>query len=394
MKNLRRSSARILGAAVALLLVLSACGSESEDKSSGGSAEMPDLVKVGVLMPFTGPAAFIGEEIRTAVDIWAEHYNATAADEGLPKVEPIYEDTEASASVGVRAYQKAQANGDVPVVISAYTNVLSGFAPYATRDKVTVLQGGQGSNVTDLGPTVMQQNIPYDKQLRPVFEAATAKGIKTVATIAIQDNEAFLEEASRVKNDLCPKFGCEVVAEATMSADASDAAAAATRVLAAKPDAVFFSGVQSQFVPVATKLKDDQFEGVYIGSVDMDEMIVQGHANLIEGAVFAQFHTDVDSEAFKQFEKDWRASKGSDVPGYAVLGYKSGQIIESVIRSLNEDGKGWEGPEILEGLLAFDKLDTISGEVFFDDRRRITEKLNIVTVEKGERKLIETVLAE
>lgn len=377
-------------ALAAALIVVAGCG-ESDGNSSTGDGGMPSTVEIGALYPFTGPAAFVGEEVRAALDIWAEEFNGEAAESGLPKVKFKYEDSQASASVAVKAYQKMQSGTKVPIVISSYTNVLSAFAPFATREDVAVLQAGQGSNVTNLGPTVSQLLVGYQKQMTQVMPEVIKAGVKTIATVAVSDNEAFVIEADRMKKEFCPELGCEVVAQATMASDASDAAAAATKVGAENPDAVFISGVTTQIVPVATKLKNDGYKGIIIGSTDLDELVTSGHEELIEGAIFGSFFVDEKDPKFVDFAQKFEKKQGHKVPGYAISGYKTGQIIRALLTKMVDENRSWDGKEILKSTLELQDVPTIAGNISFDKDRRIVEEFNIMTIRNGKREVVSQV---
>lgn len=374
------------GAAIGAAVLLAACGGSSGSGGGGGGggdddqSALPDKVTIAALLPLTGQAAFVGEEMQQGLDLWAEEHNASS--EGLPKVEIAYADSQASAAVAVQAYQQLRSKGDIPMIVSTYTNVGSSIATFATRDEVAVWHAAQGTAGADLGPTFSQILPAYVLQIQPLAEAAVNAGAKRIATVAVKDNEAFIAEADRLAEDICPELGCEVVSQTLMSSDGSDAAAAAIQAQSSNPDAIMVNGVVTQFTPFTTKLKTDGYEGFVFGFTDLAEMVNAKRTDLIEGAIYTRYNVDDSREDYRTFTAAFDEAFGGQPPGYTTQGYKVGQIISAVLAHLDENGLEWTGPNILEAQLAV-KAETIAGPVEFGEDRRIKEEVQVWRVESG-----------
>lgn len=366
----RRS--RTAACVLALALGAGAASAQAED--------LPAKLNVGALLPLTGNAGFIGEEIRQGLDAYLVEYAKTRAADGLPEINVVYVDSQADARVGFQGYQLLRSRHQAQLVYLTYTSVAIAAAPQANRDQVAMLNVTQGE-VTKLGPLFTSMLPAYSTQSEIMVKEAMRRGVKTIA-LMYENSEAFVVQAKAIENDVCPRLGCKVVASEQIPAGSTDVAAQVTAALAAKPDAVFPIAIATQIVPVVRELHTRSYKGTVFGISDMGGVASTGNANLIEGAYYTNFAFDDADADYKALREGYKAKHGKELTQYVAMGYQGGQIIAAALKVMKKAGKGWSGVNFVEAQKSA-PLPTIAGPVTFLPDGRIVEPMTLVEIKDG-----------
>ncbi len=175
---MKRLSFLLLGVILIVALLMTSC------------AKPLETIKIGVLLPFSGPLSEFGGAFQKAADLAAKHLDEA----GVP-VELIYADTQTSAIPAVEAARKlvdidqvvavvgAAASGvTVPVAESVTIPRQVPQISYAsTSPLITILPADQGKNfVYRTGPSDALQGVVLGR-------LAADQGYKTVSTIFVNN---------------------------------------------------------------------------------------------------------------------------------------------------------------------------------------------------------------
>lgn len=113
-----------------------------------GTARDPQgkVVKIGAILPQTGPGAVFADYISEGINLAVEEINARRR----PQVRVLYEDSMNQPREGVTAYNKLVSTDDPPVVIVALSSVAKALAPLAAQsDTVQVYVAVAIPDITD-----------------------------------------------------------------------------------------------------------------------------------------------------------------------------------------------------------------------------------------------------
>ncbi|MDF3072446.1 MAG: Extracellular ligand-binding receptor [Alphaproteobacteria bacterium] len=357
---------------LALALGVAATGAQAQG--------LPAKLTVGGLLPLTGNAGFIGEEIRQGLDSYLVEYAKTRAAAGLPEINVVYVDSQADPRVGFQGYQLLRSRHEAQLIYLTYTSVAIAAAPQANRDQVAMFNVTQGE-VTKLGPLFTSMLPAYSIQGEIIVKEAMRRGVKTIALL-YENSEAFVVQAKAIENDVCPRLGCKVVASEQIPAGSTDVAAQVTAALAAKPDAVFPIAIATQIVPVVRELHTRSYKGKIFGISDMGGVASTNNGNLIEGAFYTSFAFDDADADYKALREGYKAKHGKELSQYVAMGYQGGQIIAAALKAMKAAGKGWSGVNFVEAQKG-GPLPTIAGPVTFLKDGRIVEPMMLVEIKDG-----------
>ncbi len=95
------------------------------------------VIKVGALLPLTGPASNIGTWQKNGIDLALEEINNDPSFNN--KIKVIYEDSEGNPKEAVSAFQMLLRKGDIYSVFSSLSSVSNAILPIADKKKVILL---------------------------------------------------------------------------------------------------------------------------------------------------------------------------------------------------------------------------------------------------------------
>lgn len=342
--------------------------------------KFPKAITIGALLPLSGNAGFIGEEIRIGLEIYLEAVEKDRAAKGLPALKPVFVDSQADPRIGLQGYQLLRSKHEAELIYLTYTSVAIAVAPQANRDKVAMLNVTQGE-VTKLGPNFTSMLPAYSIQGEIVTKEIVSRGHKNIGLI-YENSEAFVVQAKAIENDVCPKLGCKVVASQQIPAGGTNVAAQVTATLAANPDAVFPIGIATQLVPIARELQTRGYKGQLFGISDMGGIAATGNGNLIEGAFYTNFVFDENDAELKSLSTTYKAKANKEPSQYVQMGFQGGQIIAGTIGTMIKRNMEWNGTNFAAAQ-KLEPIPTIAGPVSFLSDGRIVEPMMLVQIKDG-----------
>ena len=202
------------------------------------------------------------------------------------KVTLMVEDTAegVDAARAVSAYKKLRTNPQIKYFIGPnWTPAGLAIAPIAAKEDVIVTSPSLGvKEFASGGKNIFNVNGPDEAASRGLAELAVRKGWKRAAIFSSQQpwdasQAVFFEEEYR-------RLGGTVATKQEPLPDALDLRSEAMKIIAAKPDVVFFSNISGQF-PVAVKLlREFHYQGRIL-AVWLDEKFVALSDGAAEGAI-------------------------------------------------------------------------------------------------------------
>lgn len=215
-------------------LLVAACGIAAQ-----GHAQ--EVVKVGVLLSLSGPAAPFGIPERDVVKILADKYNADGGINGR-KLELVYHDDQTNPTESARGATKLIQQDKVQVIIGPTAGSAAlAMLPIAAANQVPVLAPVGTISVTakenNFFPWVFRTCTNDEILVAGAMEKGVFKaGYKKIAIMYQED--AYGKNSSAYATKLAKEKNVDVIATASAPGNAVDLTAAATRIRNANPDGV------------------------------------------------------------------------------------------------------------------------------------------------------------
>jgi branched-chain amino acid transport system substrate-binding protein len=219
-----------------------------------GAAAAQDTVRIGLILPMTGPFASTGRQIDGAVKLWMQQHGTTVAGK---KIEVIVKDDGGTADTTRRIAQE---------LVNDKVNVLAGFgltplalatAPIATQAKVPmIVMAAATSVITEKSPMIVRAGFTLPQITEPLADWAAKNNIKKVVTLV---------------SDYGPGIDAETAFKARFTAEGGQVSDS-LRVPLRNPD----------FAPFLQKVQDEQPSAVFVfvpsgvGSIFAKQFVERG----------------------------------------------------------------------------------------------------------------------
>lgn len=175
----------------------------------------PAPVKIGTVLSVTGPAAFLGEDMKRGMEIAIEEINAGGGIRGR-KIEWVFYDAESQAAKGVNATKRLIEQDKVDIIVGGgnMSGIALGMVPLTEKAEMPFISTEGALSIV---APVAERRYAFKTTLddAQVIERAIdywhKKGVKKVALVA--DNSGFGQGAKTQMQAIAPKSGIEVVYE-------------------------------------------------------------------------------------------------------------------------------------------------------------------------------------
>ncbi len=347
---------------------------------AGRAQAQSDSVKIGVILPLTGPIASTGRQIDAAVKLFMAQNGGKVAGK---KYEVIVKDDAGVPDTTRRLAQELVVNDKVSVIAGfGLTPCALAAAPIATQSKTPLVVMAAGtSSITEASPFVTRTSVTLPQVAVGMAEWSNKNGIKKVITLVSDFGPGI--DAEKFYADRVTLNGGNVLEKLRTPLRSPDFAPVLQKVRDSKPDALFVflpSGQGAQFMKQFAERGLDKLGIKLIGSgeiTDDDQLAEIGDVAL--GIVTAHHYSAAHPSAMnKKFVADFQAMHKFRPNFMAVGGWDGMQLITKAL----EATKGGSG-EVLMAAMKGQIWESPRGPVYIDAQtREIVLDMYIRKVEK------------
>jgi branched-chain amino acid transport system substrate-binding protein len=346
-----------------------------------GAAMAQDTVKIGLIVPMTGPQASTGKQISAAVKLYQQQNGDTVAGK---KIEVIVKDDGAVPDNTKRIAQELIVNDKVNVIAGfGVTPAALAAAPLATEAKVVELVMAAGTSIiTERSPYIARTSFTLAQSTVPMADWAAKNGIKKVVTM-VSDFAPGADAQASFK-DSYTKAGGQIIEEIKFPLANPDFAPFLQRAADAKPDAIFVfvpSGQGGAFVKQYVERGLDKAGIKIIGPGDVtDDDLLNGMGDQVIGTVTAHFYSaDHPSAKNKAYVEAFKKASNFRPNFMSVGGYDGMHLI---YEALKKTGGKADGDSLIAAMKGM-KWESPRGPVSIDpDTRDIVQNVYMRKVEK------------
>jgi branched-chain amino acid transport system substrate-binding protein len=361
------------------------------------SAFAQESVKIGVILPFSGPFADAGAQLDAGIELYMQQHGDEVAGK---KIEIIRKDTGGPApDVAKRLAQELVVRDEVDILAGfALTPEALGAADIATEaEKLMVVMNAATSVITEKSPYIVRTSVTIPQVNYAFGKWAFEKGgVKEAYTLVADYGPGHDAESSFAKG--FKEAGGKIVGADKTPVSNPDFSAFVQRVKDANPEAVyiFIPGggqpaalgkalAQRGLTPPNTKLFGQ-------GELTHPEAL-ESMGDTAEGIVTTFHYTlERDDPMNKEFVAAYQAANNSRSPDlFSIGGYDGMHLIYETLKKTNGDASGdalvqaakgmsWQSPR---GLMTIDpETRDVVQTVYIREVRKAGDKLQNVIVEE------------
>ena len=337
----------VIGAVVATCVVVAA-----------GRIAAQEVVKIGLIVPLSGPFTSTGTDIKAAVDLYMKEHGDTVAGK---KIMLIVRDDQGIADQARRLAQELVVNDKVSFLAGfGNTPVALAVAPISAEAKIPqIVMAAATSVITERSPYIVRTSFAQAQPVVVIADWVAKKGIKKVVTLVSDfapgyDSEAFFK-------DTIAKAGGQVSESIRVPLQNPDFSPFLQRAADAKPDGLFVfvpAGQAGALIRQFVERGLDKSGIKLFGAGDItDDDVLNDMGEQVLGTVTAYYYSAAhESTKNKAFVDAYEKANNKRRPNFfAVAGYDGMHLIYEALRkthgSTNADvllsamkGMKWESP--------------------------------------------------
>ena len=360
---------------------------------SSGAAQAQDIVRIGHVAATSGAIAHLGKDNENGARMAADEVNAKGLLIGGKRYRLVLqmEDDAADPKQGTAVAQKlvdAKVNGvighetsgtSIPASRIYFDAGIAQISPSASNPKYT----RQGYNTAF-------RNVANDEQLGAALARYAVQTGKARRIAVIDDRSAYGKGLSDefIKN-VKRAGGAAIVAQQYTNDKASDFGAILTAVKAAKPDLIFFGGMDAVAGPMLRQMKQLGLQAGFMGGDGMcsDSVPRLAGDGMSDGQVICAEAGGVlpeQQQGMDDFRAAYKRRFGIEVLTYAPYAYDA---LLTMVEAMQQAGS--PEPARYLPLLAKIRHKGVTGTVAFDGRGDVRDgMLTIYTFRGGKRQRV------
>ena len=309
---------------------------------AGSTAVLADVVvKIGFAGPLTGPIAHVGKDEQYGAQLALDDANAKGLSLGGQKVkfELMAEDDQADPRTATTVAQRL-ADAGVKGVIG---HVTSGAAIPASR--IYEQAGIPAITPSSTSPALTRQRyrttyrvIANDLQQGAAMAKFATEVLKATRIAVIDDRTAYGQCLADAVVDSLKRLGVTPVGREFTTDKSTDFAAILTKLKAARPDAIFYGGMDAQGAPVLKQMKQLGITAKYLGGdgACTAEMIKIAGPAMSPDVYCTQAGIPMDKmPGGKEFNERFKKRFGVPVQLYAPYSYDAATALVEAMKLAN-----------------------------------------------------------
>jgi len=351
----------------------------------GSAALAQDTLKIGVILPMTGPSASTGRQAEAGIKLWVAQNGKKIAGK---TVEIVLKDDAGVADTTRRLAQELVVNDKV-VALAGFglTPLALATAPIATQSKTPmVVTAAATSAITEASPFIVRTSFTLPQAAVSIAEWAAKNKIKKVTTLVADygpgnDAEKFFSSQFQLN-------GGTIIEKLRTPLRGADFAPVLQKVRDQSPDALFVflpSGQGAQFMKQFAERGLDKAGIKLIATGDVtDDDQLNDMGDVALGVVNSHHYSAAHPSAVnKKFVADFQAANKFR-PNFMAVGAYDGMRV--IYKGL-EASKG-AGGEALLAAMKGQIFESPRGPVLIDGQTRdIVQDIYIRKVEKKDGQL-------
>ncbi len=301
----------------------------------GGCGE-PQPIKIGVLVPDTGPASSYGKSIRQGIDLAIDEINAAGGVLGGSKIVPVYKDTGTSVETAKIAFHELVETEKVFAIIGPVSSsVARGLAPLAKQAETVLLSPAASSPaLTTEGGEYFFRNYPSDVvEGHTMAEFCRKLALASVAVVAADD--LFGQGIADIFEKKYEAATRKVVLREVFASPLDDERAAeiARKVADSGAEAVYIAAYQPDVAALLLALDEIGAKIPRLATSAVTGEIVNLAGKAAEHLVFPQsaFDPQGGDEQVRAFVEAYEARYGDEPDNFAAHAYDAAHVLAAAI---------------------------------------------------------------
>jgi branched-chain amino acid transport system substrate-binding protein len=338
--------------------------------ASASTALAADVIKIGGLLPMSGPGSYFGAQDKQGIELALEALNKSGA-----KFEIQYEDSACSPLPATQAAKRLLDQYKPDVVIGEEcSDATLAVMPVLAQAKVPLLNAGSSSiKVTEPGNPWTFRIMPNEVMQGVDIATNAYKRLNAKSAVLLYENTNAGIGNAKVFGDTFTKLGGTILADIGFGRDVNDFTAIATRVAGlGKIDVIPTYTLEGQGLKITQALaqagvtKGGGGGAIQLGTIWLPFGFEQKAGKAAVGYIrIVQFDPTDKREQVRGFIQAFKAKYNQEPTHLNAHAYDQIMLIADVVKRGAKDAQG-----IRDGLAATKEFSGVTGSVAFDEHNQ------------------------
>lgn len=369
-------SKKVFALLLVMALILTAfagCGGDTATTEEEGP------IKIGTIMPISGPVAAYGTQSRDAILMAVEEINANGGVLGRP-LEVIVEDDEANPEKTKNAFTKLVTNDGVIGIIGALTSKcsLAITADAQARQIIMISPSSTNDTVTEAGDYIFRAcyNDSFQGQVVAQYAFETLGAMN--AAILLDNTNDYSKGLTVNFKEKFEAMGGTIVAEESYATGDMDFNAQLTKLKSTNPDVLFIPDYYNTVSLIAKQVRTQGMTIPMLGADGWDE-IANNAGDEVVGSFYSNHYSPgADDAEVKAFVEKFTETYGMEPNALAALAYDATYIMADAIAAA-----GSTDPEAVKAAVAATDKKFVTGQITFNELRNPVKSAVMVELVQG-----------
>ena len=329
-----------------------------------------ETIKIGVILPLTGPVAMAGNQIRQGLDL--------AVEEGYKeKIELIFEDSQCRPANTVTAIQKLIELNDISLVLGDICSSATLAMLPITKEYNLVIITPLSSNTKITQSDNNAYRIIYSSQQQFSYMANYVYDKLKIKNLAIvYENTDFGKEGESILKD---SYKGTITISEGYDPDTNDYRTILTKVKQKNPEGIYMVSLPQQIGLILKQAKELELNTVFISINAVEQQVVLDIAGDAANGVIYDFFSEGPEEIVNVFKKSFKEKFNKEPGAFEAIGYDMGKIMLLAVKETQGD------KEKIKQNIKKSSFEGATGHIEFDESGNMKERgMLIKTVKDGE----------
>ncbi|HAW49781.1 TPA: hypothetical protein DCX16_02365 [bacterium] len=334
----------------------------------------PKEIKIGAILPLTGPSALLGEMAQNGLLLAEKDINQKDGINGRP-LKLIFEDGQADPKTSISAFRKLIDIENVKVVFVTHSSVGLALAPIADKEKVVLLVHASHPKITGISPYIFRHSNVAEQESEVIAQFVSEKLNAKRTAIAVMDDDYGMVFKETLEKVISTQYkDTSLVKSIVYESTEIDFKTVAQKLLDGKPDVVLIAGLGSGVGILIKRLKEYRYKGdivITLGAIMTGAF--ESAADAGKEVYYVTLDIDEKSERYEELDKKYKDLYKSSLSAGPLVFYNSLMLISEAIKSMGNK------PENISQFIAnLSSFDGIGEKMDILRKYDIVPKLKVV----------------
>jgi branched-chain amino acid transport system substrate-binding protein len=336
--------------------------------------------KIGAILTFSGPAAFVGEDAIAGMKIAIKNINAAGGIKGHP-LQAVYLDDALSATTAVTDLAKIKSEG-IKFLVTQASPVVDALKPLVAKDKIlTINQAATDPTIANAGAYMFTNIATALTEAQSLVGYMKTQNVKSVGFLV--DSTSIGESAQSSMESYMKKDGIAVNGEETYAQNTTDFSAQLVALQQANPDAIFMDDTgPSTTVDILQQAQALGIKTPFYSNTFFEAPTLPSLAGpLINGVVFDEVgFTPTLNKQSSRLQTEYHAAGNAGVaPIYTATAYDAVYLMAAAM-----DKAGYSSVAAREALVKLKGFVGATGNLTFNSAGQVSMQVEINKVENDQ----------